>query len=186
MKQTPNTDEVRPGRCPCCGEPSRPAGKALGLRGHGLRERQQLGPLEPDDKPAEIVVAGRRYRCRGCGAVIVVVPRGMLPRRRYSASAIGWALALFGLRQRPMAEVRRRTSPWRIVGAAAAAGWAALSRWVDAIRERRLFARVRAAPTEWTKRQVAERAAGSLAAHAPTGRGRAIEAQAFFGAALTA
>jgi hypothetical protein len=34
------------------------------------------------------VLLVRRYRCRRCGAVAVVVPRGVLRRRHFGASAI--------------------------------------------------------------------------------------------------
>jgi hypothetical protein len=153
--------------------------------GHGLRERQQRGPLEPGAPPVTVVVQGRRYLC-GCGAVILVVPRGVVPRRHYSGGAIGWALALFGVAKLAAREVRRRVSTWAIVGDAAFGGWATLRRWVGAVRHGDLFARVRLAPCA-TARQVAERAAATLAAHAPPSVAHEpLEAQAFRGAAAMA
>jgi hypothetical protein len=92
------------------------AGRGLGLWGHGLRERQQRGPLEVGGAAPTVVIRERRYRCRGCGALLVVVPRGVLRGRHYSASAIGLALALFGVVGMSLAEVRRRVSPWPVVG----------------------------------------------------------------------
>jgi len=58
--------------------------------------RQQRGPLESHGDPVEIDIQVRRYRCQACGAVILVVPRGVIARRVYSGRAIGLALALFG------------------------------------------------------------------------------------------
>lgn len=177
-------DEVRPGRCPICGASSRPAGGALGLHGHGLRERHQWSPLEPSDTPSLIGVLLRRYLCQSCGAVVVVGPRGLVRRRLYSAGAIALTLALYGVAGLAPAEVRRRVSPLRIVGPTAAAGWASLRRWSRAVRARRLFPAVRALPADATLRQVAARAATTLAAYAP-GAGRlAIESAAFLGASM--
>ncbi len=125
----PGVDEVRPARCPRCARASRPAGKPLGLHGHGVRERLQLGPVELDGEPRELGVWVRRYRCRHCRAVCAVVPRGVLPRRRYSARAVALALCLWALEREPAREVRRRVSPFRHVGPSAEAGWASLRRW---------------------------------------------------------
>ena len=97
QRHLPSPDEVRPGRCSVCGVASRPCGAALQLWGHGLRQRQQRGPLDPEGAPVVIVITVRRYLCLACGAVILVVPCGMLPARHFSAGAIAWALALFGV-----------------------------------------------------------------------------------------
>ena len=130
------------------------------------------------------MITARRYRCLACGAVILVVPCGVLSRRHFSACAIAWALALFGLEGLPARTVRARASPWRVVGATAAVGWVALRRWVGAVREQRLFACVRAAPATWTCRQHAARIATTLAALASPGlRHLPLAAQAFHGAA---
>lgn len=95
--ETPSVDAVRPARCPVCGAPSRPLGGALCLWGHGLVWRQVRGDLGDDGSaPSETrAVACRRYVCQSpsCGAVIIVAPAEVLPRRRYLATAI--ALALF-------------------------------------------------------------------------------------------
>jgi hypothetical protein len=177
-------DEARPGRCPGCGAPSRPPGGALGLHGHGLRERHQWGPVEFGGAAAVIGVLLRRYRCRSCGAVVVVGPRGPVRRRLYSAGAIALALALYGAAGLAPAAVRRQVSPHRIVGPTAAEGWASLRRWCRAVRARRLFPAVRALPAEATLRQVAARAATTLAACAPGAAGFAVESAAFLGASM--
>jgi hypothetical protein len=184
LARPPTVDEVRPGRCPACDAPSRPAGGALGLHGHGLRERHQWGPVEVGGSAALIAILIRRYHCQPCGAVAVVVPRGLVRRRLYAAGAIGLALALYGVAGRSPAEVRRRVSPLRIVGPAAAAGWASLRRWSRAVRARKLFPAVRALPADATLRQVAARAATTLAAYAPGSGALAIESAAFLGASM--
>ncbi|WP_242396385.1 hypothetical protein [Anaeromyxobacter oryzisoli] len=126
----------------------------------------------------------RRYRCQRCGSVVVVGPRGLLRRRLYSAGAVALALALYGLAALPPAEVRRRVSPLRIVGVTAAAGWASLRRWSRAVCAGRLFPVVRQLPADATLRQVAARAATTLAAYAPSSGGLAVESAAFLGASM--
>lgn len=177
-------DEVRPGRCPGCDAPSRPAGGGLGLHGHGLRERHQWGPGELGAAPSLIAVLLRRYLCRSCGAVAVVGPRGLVRRRLYSAGAIALALALYGVLGLSPRGVRGRVNPLRIVGPTSATGWASLRRWCRAVRAGRLFPTVRGLPAEATRRQVAARAATTLAAYAPSSGGLAIESAAFIGASM--
>jgi transposase len=75
-------------------------------------------------------------------------------------------------------------SPLRIVGPTAAAGWASLRRWCRAVRARRLFQAVRALPAEAALRQVAARAATTLAAFALSSGGLAVESAAFIGASM--
>lgn len=98
---------------------------------------------------------------------MTVVPRELLTKRLYSAAAIALGLALFGLARLPLHEVRARVSPWAaVVGYTAAASWRSVPRWTQAVREGRLF-EVRRPPGDWTPRQVAERAATTLAARVP-------------------
>lgn len=59
-------------------------------------------------------------------------------------------------------------SPWRQVGATAARGWASLRRWARAVREGALFGEVRVLPDGARLRDVAARAATTLAAFAPS------------------
>lgn len=177
-------DAVRPGRCPACAAPGRPGGGPLGLHGHGLRERHQWGPVELGAVPALIGILVRRYQCQLCGAVVMVVPRGIVRRRLYSASAMALALALYGVAGFAPTEVRRRVSPLRIVGTTAAAGWASLRRWSRAVRAGQLFPMVRALPADATLREVAARAATTLAAHAPGAGGTPPESAAFTGASM--
>jgi hypothetical protein len=182
----PDVDSMRPGTCPCCGRAGSPTGKQLGIIGHGLRERQQRGPLLAGGVPEVVTVQVRRYAC-GCGAILTVVPRETLRGRLYTASAVVWALALFGVEHLAPAHVRQRTSPWTVVGAAAATRWATLRRWVRAVRAQRLLSEVRPVPPEFTDRQVAERAAMTAAALAPPSLATlVVSSRAFAGAARAA
>lgn len=187
LKKTPTVEEVRPAVCPRCDWPSRPVGGPLQIHGHGLRERQVRGPADPDDpctRPVLVVVAARRYRCVHCGAVPLVVPREMLPRRQYSASAIGLALALWGLVLATASEVRQRVSPAKVVGFNAVMRWVTLRRWTQAVAERRLLPAVPSAPARATLREVAAVTAAALAGNAdPSTRSLPIEVRAFLGVA---
>lgn len=179
----PSVEEARPGRCPSCGAAGRPLGGPIGLHGHGRRDRQQRGPSTADGAPEVAVVALRRFRCVGCGAVITVVPLEVEPRRHFSRPAIALALGLWSLSSLPPREVRRRISPWLITGATAAAeGWVSLRRWARAAAAGRLF-RAMARAFEGSLRHVAGRVAQTAQAHAPPSvRQQLIGAQVFDGA----
>ncbi|HEX2861096.1 MAG TPA: DUF6431 domain-containing protein [Lacunisphaera sp.] len=163
----PSVEEARPACCPRCEAASRPIDGPLGLIGHGMRTRQVRGPLEPNGEPTTLEVDVRRYRCSTCEAVITVLPRGLVPRRHFSSAAIGQALLRYGQMQQSQREVRKHTSPWRVVGEEAVTGWVTLRRWIAALASGALFAQVRAAPAAFTARQRAERAALTLVALAP-------------------
>lgn len=159
----------------------------MNLVGHGVRDRQQRGPVEPAAEPVTVVVPVRRYRCIACESTLTVVPRGVVRHRHYSAAAIGLALALYGLERLPVAVVRKRISPWIRLGESAVGRWAALGRWLRAVKRRLLFPGVRAVPSGFTLRQIAERAGAALAACAPpTARPRPLVEQAFLGASSMA
>lgn len=113
---------------------------------------------------------------------MVVVPRELLPRRSYTASAIGLALGLWSLMGATEAATRTRVCPFAIVGAAAAARWMTLRRWASDAGTGRLFATSRAPPPGFGRRQHAERAAAALVALAPAGL--PLEQAAFAGGAL--
>lgn len=184
QQRPPTVEAARPSQCPSCKVASRPPGGALAIHGHGVRERQVRGPAEPQGQSVTDGILGRRYRCQHCGAVIMVVPSEVMPRRLYRASAIALALALFGaLRETPSA-VRSAINPWPIVGVAAT-GWVTLRRWVDDVRARKLWCRcIRPCPADWSRRRVAERAATTIAAYAPpSATGMPIAMAAFAGAA---
>jgi hypothetical protein len=165
--------------------PSQQPGCPLGLWGHGVRERHLEGPSGPGEEPVNAVIKARRYLCRSCGAVVLVVPRGVVRWRRYSAAAIAWALALWGLERRPAAEVRRRTSTTPApLGFGEPGRWASLRRWVVAAVRGVLFTGIRVPrPSAGsTPRQLAARVAAILAGHAlPSMRQLGLAAQAFHG-----
>ncbi len=128
----PSCDAARPSHCPCCHAASRPVGRPIVVVGHGLRARQQTGPEVSGGGSVDDEVPVRRYRCRECGAVIVVLPRGLLPRFRFRPVAIVLALAAWGLDGVASGTVRQALCPrpahvmahdsWRC--------WAAPGRWL--------------------------------------------------------
>jgi hypothetical protein len=127
----------------------------------------------------------RRYLCTACGGSTTVAPSETLTKRLYTAPAIAWALALFGLLAASPRAIRRLVSPWRIWGPTSGVRWQTLGRWAAAAAEGRLFACVRAMPAEWPARQVAGRVAATLSACTlPCLEPPPLDVQAFHGAAL--
>ena len=180
----PGVEVLRPSTCPVCGRAGCPPGASLAIVGHGLRQRQFLGPPGPGQAPKMVLLLVRRFLCK-CGAVLTVVPCETIPGRLYTSSAVGWALALFGVQKLSAAEVRQKTSPWTIIGQIALTGWATLRRWIRAIRAGTLLSSLRVSPSDFTARQVAERAALGLASLGPPPSGEAsVATRAFQGAAL--
>lgn len=155
----PSVAAARPARCTVCGAASAPPGQALRLHGHGVRERMRLGPEELGGRSVCATIAVRRYRCTRCDAVLVVVPRGVLPRLRYGAVAIALALARWSVEGVAAARVRAEVSPDRHLGHDARRGWRSLRRWA------------RSPPWPVTAtgppRERAARVAQYLAGHAP-------------------
>jgi hypothetical protein len=187
QRRLPTVEEARPARCPCCGAASCAVGAPLQLHGHGTRERQLRGPGDPDQPATTVGITARRYRCIPCGAVLVVVPREVLPGRLYSAAAVALALALWGLVGAAAAEVRRRVCPATILGDAAAASWATLRRWAQAVSRGVLFPSVPKPGAGAPLRSIAASAAAAIAALGdPSTRGLSIERRAFLGAAHAA
>lgn len=124
-------------------------------------------------------VIGRRYACRACGAIVVVVPRGVARGHRYSLSAIAAALAWWAYDRVQAASVRERTSTAKTIGPASASRWASLARWTRCAMS--LFGCELAATG--TLRERAARIATLIATHAPITRG-AVALDAFYGAAF--
>jgi ferredoxin len=178
----PSTSEARPPRCLGCGAAGRPLGGKLVVHGDGTRERQVRGPATATGRPEVITVHARRFECQRCGACMLVVPKEILPRRLYTASAIALALAVWALLGASEASSRARVSPFAIVGDAAYDRWITLRRWAADAGSQRLFATSRAAPPTYSRRQHAERASAALVALAPPGL--SIEQAAFAGGAL--
>lgn len=145
--------------------------------GHGLRSRDVEGPSEPGEAPASTVVVARRYRCRSCGAVLVVVPRGVGRALRYTLDAIGYALALWGHAQVTGERARRAVSTAKARGLSAPEQWSSLRRW--AARGARVFG-AGMPESSGTLRDQARRLASWLASQAPLPTG-AVPRDAFFG-----
>lgn len=151
------------------------------IHGHGLRERQVRGPSAPDAPPATIGIFVRRYLCTACGAVPVVVPREVRAKRLYSASAIGFGLALWGLMNLKATEVRQSINPAKIFGVAD--DWVTLRRWAKDVASGKLFVDLPRPPIDSKLRTVSARAATALAGHADAStRGLPLEHRSFYGA----
>jgi hypothetical protein len=174
IAQPPSPEAARPGACPRCAQASRPTGCKLGLHGHGFRDRTILGPPDAHEAPAKTLVACRRYRCPGCKAIILVVPRGVAPRRHYGVAAVAMALTLWAImRQRPR-EVRERVCVAR--GTVWGTEWPTLRRWARAARDSM------SVPVVFTLREVAARAAQIAIGRVPPSlRTAPLWAQAFAG-----
>lgn len=168
----PSVCDARPGTCLACGAAGAPVGKRMVIVGHGLRDREVVGPFDHEDAGGNVIVLRlRRYRCRACRAVLTVVPRGVLLGRRFSAFAIAWALALFGLLGLPVIAVRTRVTSWRAAPFTTNLAWASLLRWARAVHDGRLFPGLPRAAPPATLRRIAQRAAMALGGEAPAERG---------------
>ncbi len=151
--------------------------------GHGVRERQVLGPGSPGGTPEAVVVVLRRYRCRRCDAVLLVGPRGLLRARAYSAGAIAAALARVA-HGATTVDVRHVTSPHRVLGHAARERWITVVRWIAAARLGALFDVGPAVAC--SGRAVAEHVALCLAARAGPVAAFDLARLAFLGASIAA
>jgi hypothetical protein len=123
------------------------------------------GPPKPGYRPAIVVVDARRYECQQCRAVMTVVPGAVLAKMLYAATAIGMSLALYGVDGKTAREVREIVSAWPVIGASST-GWKTLRRWIA--RASMLWTCIRESPPSFNTRQRAERAASTLATHAPS------------------
>lgn len=181
MRRLPSAGQVRPTRCPGCRAAGRPVGAALGIVGHGTRERQLRGRIEGAEASGLVVLRVRRFRCLPCGAVITVVPRGVARRRHFGAGTIGLAIALRAERATAR-EVRDHLGG---VGPPEAGAWRTLRRWVVALGVGTLFGQLPAIPIEDSWARV-ERARAILVSYAAPSPGESMEAQAFAGAVALA
>ena len=133
-----------------------------------------------------MLVTVRRYECQRCGAVLTVAPAETLSRRLYSAAAIAWALALYGLSLLTPSAVRELVSPLRIVGDSSVTRWRTLARWCAATRSGRLFTKLRPLDA-LSARETARAAALAISAFAiPTTEPPPLPVLAFHGAARAA
>jgi hypothetical protein len=145
--------------------------------------RQVLGPQRVDGTPEHLEVLVRRYRCRACRAVVMVGPRGLVPRRTYGGPAIALALARYAGGW-TTAAIRASTSPARVLGTSAVDRWITVERWAEAARQRGLLG---VGPTgTQTRRLAAERVVHALAGRAGWQLGDDLSVRAFEGAAIAA
>ena len=161
----PPVDDVRPGRCPCCGTGARAGGRQA-IVGHGVVERQRL---DPSGTGGTAEVAGqrvRRYRCRKCGHVMRVTHSALLQCKHYGAAAIAMALGLWGIERMPAERVRELVSPWRQRDPSRSR-WRSLGRWTTGAASGALWRSV-STGLVGLARSVAERCARLLAAQAST------------------
>jgi len=175
----PTCAEARPKTCSCCGAAGQPVGKRLAIVGHGLVDRQVLGPGAAKAAAERTVVQMRRYRCRSCKAILLVGPRGLVPRRWYGAGAIALAFATYA-RGETSAAVRCRVAPSTLVGGSARDRWMTLVRWIDAAGRGELFAVSNLGSL--TRRRVAEQVTLALAGRAGRELGGDLVDAAFVGA----
>jgi hypothetical protein len=158
-------------------------GRGLVIVGHGLVERQVLGPQAPGGAAETVVVKLRRYRCRACKAVLIVGPRGLVARRLYGAGAIALAFAAYG-HGATGREVREQTSPSHVVGGSAVERWLTLVRWIEAARGGVLFAVTGLGGLD--RRSVAKQVVLVLAARGGRLLGGDLTESAFEGAVIAA
>jgi hypothetical protein len=185
LLEMPSVAAVRPAACPACNAASLPVGGRIVVQGHGKRQRQAWGPPSPRTPPEIRVLMLRRYHCVSCGAVTTVAPGETLTKRLYTAPAMAWALALFGLMAASPTAIRELVSPLRLWGATSAARWQTLLRWAAAAAAGRLFPTVGEMPAEWPARKVAARVAAMLSACTlPSPEPPPLDVQAFHGAVL--
>jgi hypothetical protein len=137
------------------------------VQGQGLVARQVRGPLSVDGEPELVTLLARKYECQTCGAVMTVVPSGVLPGRQYSGPAIALALWWFVLEALSGVAVRARVSPWPTMGRSGRRGWAQLYRWCRDVRS--LFSTPRPVP-DGALREVVGHVLFALVALAPAGR----------------
>ena len=171
----PSCSAARPPSCAACGVASRPAGAALVVVGHGLRARRIEGPSAPGEPPSTTELLVRRYACRACDAVLVVVPRGVGRCSRYSLEAIAYALALWGYARASASATRASTSAATARGFASPEQWSSLRRWTACAAA--LFG---APTTSGTLRERAAKIAAWLASFSPLPTG-SVPRDAFFG-----
>ena len=72
-------------------------------------------------------------------AVMVVAPAQVLGRHLFSTVAIVWALCLYAAGALSAQQIRRKISPWQVMGASEAGRWKTLRRWVKAACAGQLF-----------------------------------------------
>lgn len=160
---------ARPTHCPGCGAASRPAGECLVLHGHGLRARTVI--VRSQGRSVITEVEARRYVCRACDAVVLVVPADVARRCLYTLGVIAAALAHWSYGGVPAGAVRSAFSAFSIVGDATT-GWPSLVRWSHMAQ--RLWPRG-GPPAGASPRALAHAICAKLSAFAPVPSGRVLD-----------
>lgn len=115
--------------------------------------------------------------------MVLVVPRGVGPRRHFGSSAIALALYLYGALGKSAVETGARVG---LFGTSDSSCLRTLSCWAAAARSGSLFARLRLAPSDDpSPRRDARRIAHALIALIPSSEG-SPEERAFAGGVLAA
>lgn len=138
------------------------------LHGHGLRARTVIVQVGGRSKLAEILA--RRYVCRACDTVVLVMPADVARRCLYTLSVIAGALAQWSHDGWPAAAVRSAFGAFPLLGDAAA-GWPSLVRWSSMAE--RLWPRIGRLPCS-SPRALAHRVSAKLSAFAPVPWGRVL------------
>ena len=161
----PPVEDVRPGQCPRCGAGARAQGRQV-IVGHGVVERQRLGPSGPGAAPEVAGLRVRRYRCRACRHVMRVTHSALLRCKHYGAAAIAMALGLWGIERMAAERVRELVSPWQQRDPSGSR-WRSLARWAEGAARGALWQSV-STGLGGMARSIAERCARLLAAQAST------------------
>ena len=177
-KRLPEAVGVRPAHCVRCRRGAFEDGR-VSIHSHGTRLRHQIGPVEYGQSVERRVVVARRFRCdrSGCGTVMLVVPRSVVPKKQYSAGAIASAVANWSGYLAPTssadAESEHTVRP--------SSRWRQPERWAAEVFSARLFEAVPRHPGARQRPKEAARAlVQSIAGRAP--RGTQFEALVFAGA----
>jgi hypothetical protein len=139
------------------------------LHGHGLRARTVI--VQVGGRSAITEIEARRYVCRACDAVVLVVPADVARRCLYTLSVIAAALAQWSHGGLPAGAVRSAFSAFAIVGDAAT-GWPSLVRWSHMAQ--RLWPRV-GRLSGASPRKLAHAISAKLSAFAPVPSGCVLD-----------
>lgn len=126
-----------------------------------------LGQLDISERPGVHELVLRRYRCRGCGAVLTVGPWDLLPGMLYSLVTVVVALAQWGLGCKT-ASVRAQLGAFAVIGVAGRQSWRSLRRWAHRAAEGLVLSQVSVA-VGVTRRERAARWVHILSGAGPPG-----------------
>ncbi|HEY6882368.1 MAG TPA: hypothetical protein VI299_30260 [Polyangiales bacterium] len=115
-------------------------------------------------------ILARRYVCRACGAVALVMPADVARRGLYTLSVIAAALAQWSHGEWSAAAVRSAFGAFSLLGAATM-GWPSLVRWTRMAE--RLWPRI-GCLADLSPRALAHRVSAKLSAFAPVPLGQVL------------